>query len=123
MLRALVIALALLAGAKIWAQERLFREGAGEALLAAYRERAMAACQSEQPVTRVAANTPLWTRPASVDLVIGRANADVHIWQFNSDLWPARFRHPHVLLTLGGGDPPPTCAYDVIEGRAYVAPL
>ena len=48
MLRALVIALALLAGAKIWAQDRLYRDGAQDALLRAYRERAIAACQSEQ---------------------------------------------------------------------------
>ena len=48
MLKALVITLALLAGAKIWAQDRLFRDGAQEALIGAFRERAMAACQSEQ---------------------------------------------------------------------------
>ena len=49
MMRALVLVLAVLAGAKIWTQERLYREGAEEALLLAYRERAMAACQSQQP--------------------------------------------------------------------------
>jgi len=123
MLRALVIVLALLAGAKIWAQERLFREGAEEALLSAYRERAMAACQSEQLPPRMGARAPLWTRPASVDLVIGRPSADVRPWQVNNELWPARFRHPHVVLTLADGQPAPVCAYDVIEGRAYVAQM
>ena len=93
MLRALVITLALLAGAKIWAQDRLYRDGAQEALLRAYRERAIAACQSEQ-IFRAGAGGPLWTRPASVDLVIGRSNVDVRIWQLRSERWPARFKHP-----------------------------
>ena len=80
MLRALVIALAVLAGAKIWTQDRLYRDGAQDALLRAYRERAIAACQSEQ-IFRAGANAPLWTRPATVDLVIGRSGVDVQIWQ------------------------------------------
>ena len=62
MLRALVITLALLAGAKIWAQDRLYRDGAQDALIRAYRERAIAACQSEQ-IFRAGAGGPLWTRP------------------------------------------------------------
>jgi hypothetical protein len=119
MLRALVIALALVAGVKICAQERLYRDGSEEALISAYRERAIAACQSVQlPVT----NAPLWTRPESVDLVIGRSNVAVHIWQVASERWPQRFKHPHVVLTLGG-DSTPTCEYDVIEGRAYVTQM
>ena len=76
MLRALVIALAVLAGAKIWTQDRLYRDGAQDALIRAYRERAIAACQSEQ-IFRAGADAPLWTRPASVDLVIGRSSVDV----------------------------------------------
>lgn len=121
MLRALVVALALVAGVKIWTQERLYRDGSEEALIRAYRERAMAACQSAQLLTD--ANAPLWTRPASVDLVIGRSNVDVHIWQVASERWPLRFKHPHVVLTLGGADGTPTCEYDVIEGRAYVTQM
>lgn len=122
MLRALVVMLAVLAGAKIWAQDRLYRDGAQEALIGAYRERAIAACQSEQ-MPRAGANSPLWTRPASVDLVIGRSGVDVRIWQMGSDRWPARFKHPHVVLTLGDGQPAPVCEYDVIEGRAYVTQM
>ena len=40
MLRVLVIALALLAGAKIWAQDRLYRDGAQEALIGAFLDTA-----------------------------------------------------------------------------------
>jgi hypothetical protein len=120
MLRALVVLLAILAGAKIWAQDRLYKDGAQEALLTAYRDRAIAACQSA-PTPEPGA-TPLWTRPASVDLVIGRSDVDVRIWQLSSDRWPARFKHPHIVLTVGG-DASPVCEYDVIEGRAYVTQM
>jgi hypothetical protein len=122
MLRALVLTLAVLAGAKIFTQERLYRDGAGDALIRAYRERAMAACQSAHiPVS--GRDAPLWTRPASVDLVIGRSNVDVRIWQLASERWPARFKHPHVVLSLGSGDSSPICEYDVIEERAYVTQM
>ena len=120
MLRALVVALAVLAGAKIWAQQYLYREGAGEALMRAYRERAIAACQS---LPLAGAKAPLWTRPASVDLVIGRSNLDVRIWQLESERWPARFKHPHLVLTLADGEGSLMCEYDVIEERAYVTQM
>jgi hypothetical protein len=119
-MRALVVLLALLAGAKIYAQDWLYREGAQDALIQAYREQAMAACQSQLGPH---AGAPLWTRPASVELVIGRASVNVRIWQLNSALWPARFKHPHVVLTAIDGAEPSMCEYDVIEGRAYVTPM
>ncbi len=122
MMRALVVVLAVLAGAKLWAQDRLYREGAQDALIRAYREQAIAACQS-QPGPRADASSPLWTRPASVDLVIGRSSANVRIWQLDSALWPARFKHPHVVLTAIDGVVPSMCEYDVIEGRAYVTQM
>lgn len=122
MLRALVVTLAVLAGAKIFAQERLYRDGSEEALLRAYRDRAIAACQSSS-ISAAAADIPLWTRPASVDLVIGRSNVDVRIWQITSERWPLRFKHPHVVLTLASGGTMPICEYDVIEERAYVTQM
>jgi hypothetical protein len=118
MLRTLVVTLAVLAGAKIFAQDRLYREGAEDALIRAYSERAKAACQSQ---ALPGPSSPLWTRPASVDLAIGRSSADVHIWQLYDAQWPVRFKHPHVVLTAPGGGAAPVCEYDVIEGRAYVS--
>ena len=122
MLKVIVAVLAILAGAKLWAQDRLYRDGAEEALLQAYRDRAIAACQSAPPEISSAVVMPLWTQPASVDLVIGRADVDVRIWQLDSERWPSRFRHPHVVLTLSERTAP-ICRYDVIEGRAYVTQM
>ena len=141
MLRALVVVLAVLAGVKVWTQERLYREGARDALLLAYRERAIAACQmsapdaaisraadpigrlSERSVPQSTASLPLWTRPSSVSLAIGRSSAPVSIWEVNNELWPARFKHPHVVLIAKDHLPNQVCEYDVIEGRAYVTQL
>jgi hypothetical protein len=122
MLRALVVTLAVLAGAKMWTQDRLYRDGAQEALIRAYRERAIAACQSTLGAG-AGKTAPLWTRPATVDVAIGRSNIDVRIWQVRNDRWPARFKHPHVVLTLAEGAPTSVCEYDVIEGRAYVTQM
>jgi hypothetical protein len=144
MLRVFVAVLAVLAGAKVWTQERLYREGARDALLLAYRDRAIAACQmsapdapnastgraadpigrlSERAAPATTAALPLWTRPSSVSLSIGRTSAPVSIWEVNNELWPARFKHPHVVLTARDHLPYQVCEYDVIEGRAYVTQL
>lgn len=88
----------------------------------AYRDRAIAACQSQEPARVAAAGgiAPLWTRPATVALAIGRRNVDVNMWELDNALWAARYKHPHVVLTTGPGA---VCEYDVIEGRAYLRPL
>jgi hypothetical protein len=118
MIRAIVLILAVLAGAKLWTQQRLYHQGAEEALMLAYRERAIAACQSQEPA-RVASisSLPLWTQPTTVALSIGRKNAGARLWEINNPQWPARFKHPHIVLTT---EPGAVCEYDVIEGRAYV---
>ena len=125
MIRAVVLILAVLAGVKVWSQERLYRQGAEEALMLAYRERAIAACQSQAPypATPADAPLPLWTRPASVGLVIGRSSAAVRVWEVGNELWPARFKHPHVVLTAAEQQSRAKCEYDVIEGRAYLTQL
>ncbi len=125
MMRALVVVLAVLAGAKILAHERLYREGAEEALIQAYRERAMAACQSQDPGTTGTggAAAPLWTQPASVALEIGRKSAHVNLWDVHNALWAARFKHPQVVLNAHDGSSGSVCEYDVIENRAYLTQL
>jgi hypothetical protein len=121
MMRAIVVVLALLAGAKLYAQERFYREGAQDALIRAYQAKAIAGCRSQHG-SRNDASSP-WERPISVDVVLGRASANVWIWQFNNTLWSARYKHPHVVLTAIDGDGAAICEYDVIEGRAFVMPM
>ena len=54
---------------------------------------------------------------------LGRSSALVSIWEINNELWPARFKHPHVVLTANDRLPHAVCEYDVIEGRAYLTQL
>jgi hypothetical protein len=124
MLRGLVLILAVLAGLKIWTQERLYRQGAEDALILAYRERAIAACQSQAPDSSAPVEAlPLWTQPASVAVAIGRSGVPVNVWEVGSALWSARFKHPHVVLTAAEQQSRAKCEYDVIEGRAYLSML
>jgi hypothetical protein len=118
MIRALVLVLAILAGLKLFMQQRLYRQGAEEALMLAYRDRAIAACQSQIPEkVATTSSQPLWTRPSAVALAIGRKSAAVNIWDVKNELWPARFKHPHIVLTTSSNA---ICEYDVVEGRAYL---
>lgn len=118
MMRALVIVLAVLAGLKVWTTVQFYREGTQDALVLAYRDRAIAACQSQEPVSSARAYAPLWTRPAAVGVAIGRRSADVDIWDYDHPLWESRFKHPQVVLT--SDMPGHVCEYDIIEGRAYL---
>jgi len=118
MMRALVIVLAVLAGLKVWTTVQFYREGTENALVLAYRDRAIAACQSEEPVSAARSYAPLWTRPSSVGVEIGRRSADVKIWDFDHPLWQARYKHPQVVLM--SEMPGRVCEYDIIEGRAYL---
>ena len=75
-MRAVVMILALLAGLKIWAHDRMFRSGAEEALIAAYRERAIAACQrrrqdSQGAGGRIGAGVVVTRGGKSVDRQVG----------------------------------------------------
>ena len=123
MLRLAVLALAFLAGAKVWTQDTLFRSGAEEALVAAYRDRAIQACQKRQqnPAAEATAASPInWARSASIHMSTGSRNAAVHFWQVDHALRNARFRNPFLVLTAGDHAPGFTCEYDVLFGLAAV---
>lgn len=122
MLRLLVLTLALLAGAKVWTQDTLFRAGAEEALVAAFRERAIQACQKLPPrrLDAVTAAVPaaLWARPHSVRMKTGSRNVDVQFWQVDSPLWNSRYRNPYLILSGGDDALPVACEFDILLGTA-----
>ena len=128
-IRLLVLLLAILAGIKVWTQERLYREGAQDALILAYRDRAIAACQMSAPDSSVGhrpaspASLPLWTRPPMVAGVKRPGHPDGGNREGNTAPWAAPVKHPHVVLTASDRLPYAVCEYDVIEGRAYLTQL
>ncbi len=116
-MRVIVIAIATLACAKVWTQDRVYRSIMQDALLQAYEDRAAATCQKEvQRVSRSAQTS--FATAADREVVIGNSKTDVAIWDYQNPLWDVRFRHPHVLLT--DARTKTHCAFDVAAGLASV---
>lgn len=123
-MRLFVLALAFLAGAKVWTQDTLFRAGAEEALVAAYRDRALQACQKQpksldgQPVRGIN-----WARPTSIHMATGSRSVKVHFWQVDHALWNARYKNPYLVLATSDSPGAPSCEYDVLYGQATIVGL
>ena len=120
-MRLLVLALALIAGAKIWFQDSLFRAGAEEALVAAYQARAVEACRKAAATGEAGlagSQARDWGR-AEITMSAGNRNLPVHLWQTDHPSWNARFRDPQLVLKPGGSDTrAPVCTFDVLTGEA-----
>lgn len=115
-MKIVVVLLALLAAIKVGHQEYMLRTAAQEIIIAAYRERAITACQKDARAPHVAA----WARPSQIKLVIGKSNLDVYIWQVDHTLWNARFRNPYLFLATGDRPNRVFCEYDIVHGAASV---
>ncbi|MGE3065280.1 MAG: hypothetical protein AB7K67_06820 [Hyphomicrobiaceae bacterium] len=116
-MRGIVVFLAILAAIKVGHQEYMFRTGTKEAIIAAYRERAIEACRKD------AADPQSWTTPNSISVAIGRSDLDVRFWQVDNELWNARYRNPYLFLTAGPVNGAAFCEYDVLNGSASIHPL
>jgi hypothetical protein len=119
-MKPIVLFLALLAAVKLAHQEYLFRVGAREAIVGAYKEHASEACQSEARGSSPAVSAQAWASPAAVQLVIGKASLDVRLWQVDNALWNARYRNPYLLLTPGEHSGTIYCEYDILNAAAAV---
>ncbi|MGQ0457106.1 MAG: hypothetical protein ACT4OU_08590 [Hyphomicrobium sp.] len=117
-MRLFVVAIALVAGAKVWSQDRLYRAAVGETVIAAYKDRAAQTCHKIASRPAKTAANPWITAPAA-EVVIGDAAANVAMWDFDNPLWDVRYRHPHLVLTAAGAEPQ-SCAYDLVAGLATV---
>lgn len=121
-MRAMVLALALLAGLKVWVQDSFYRSATEDAIVAAYRDRAIAACQKEpQKDARGHSQAPsivTWANPTTVRLVIGDTNISVYPWQLDHELWDLRYRHAYLVLSPGEGQAQFLCTYDIAQATA-----
>ena len=125
MMRLVVIVLALLAGAKIWTQEQIYRSATEDALLQAYRGKAIATCRAA-PTTKAAAaeKTPprtvadAFAQPQRAHLEIGNRELSVPIWEVDHAAWAMRYTYPYIVLETA--TPAARCAYDVKLDRASV---
>ncbi len=113
-MRVIVIAIAALACAKVWTQDRLYRSIMQDALLQAYEDRAAATCQKEAQRNRHGQAS--FAAADMREVVIGNSKTDVALWDYQNPLWDVRFRHPHVMLT--DARTKTHCAFDVAAGLA-----
>lgn len=124
-MRIVVIILVALASLKVWTQDRTYRSVMGEALVEAYRARAIEVCRKQTakkaPVASAAEIAGLWSASSTAEIAIGDPDVDVAIWDTQNPLWPQRFRNPHLVLT-GAGEPAAHCAYDLHAGMATLSP-
>ena len=121
-MRAFVLALALLAALKIWAQDSVYRSATEEALVSAYRARAALACAGSSPGAAPApgtSNAVDWSRDGEPRVIVGKPSVPVHIWQFDNELWTARFRQPYLVLSAGGAGL--SCIYDMLADTAELS--
>ncbi|MBL8565074.1 MAG: hypothetical protein JNM89_05095 [Hyphomicrobiaceae bacterium] len=131
LLRSVVVVLVILAATKVWTQDRIYRSATEEALIHAYRVKAVEGCQratrAETPLapTEQARATLVhaWTRPERLTLVIGNPEVKVSIWEVDHAAWGMRYRYPYLVLDAGSPAPFARCSYDVILDRASVTSL
>ena len=119
-MRNLVILVALLAALKVGYQEYLFRASARDVIVATYQERAVSACQRNAKGHNITAQNGAWTKPASVNLVIGKSNLDVYFWQINNSMWNARYKNPYLFIVAEERPAYVFCEYDILNGAASV---
>lgn len=132
-MRLLVLVLAALAGFKIWASNHLYRQAAEDVIIAAYRDRAIAACQRDtlaQPAAPAQASGggPLlvssWARPAAIRVVIGKPGLAVAVWDTEHADWRARYKQAFLMLEPAGAatetraEARSACAYDITANHA-----
>jgi len=121
-MRALLLGLALLAMLKIWAQDWVYRSATEHALIAAYLDRAVAACQKAAPAA--AETTPLglavdWSRQQDASITVGNSAISVYIWEIDSRHWDDRYKKPYLILSASAASL--TCAYDIDQGTAEIS--
>jgi hypothetical protein len=120
-MKPVVIFLALLAAAKVGHQEYLFRTAAREAIVGAYKERAVQACLKDIKSLSLGLAAHAWSNPGSIKLVIGKSTLDVYLWQVDHHLWNARYRNPYLYLTVGHNSAGLRCEYDIVNAAASVS--
>jgi hypothetical protein len=119
-MRAVAILLALLAATKLGYQEYLFRAATRDAIVGAYKEHAVQACQNDSKSHGFGVSAQAWANPRSVSLVIGKRSLDVYPWQLDHAMWNARYRNPYLFLTAGERSAV-RCEYDIINAAAAVS--
>lgn len=121
-MRTVLFGLVLLAVGKVWFQDHTYRTAMSEAVIEAYRGRAIEVCR-RNAVMRASAShgdsAPIWNPASTAEAVVGNPDVDVAIWDTQNPLWTQRFRDPQLVLTSTNSNV--RCAYDVRRGGATLS--
>ena len=120
-MKAIVILLALLAAAKVGYHEYLYRASTRDAVIGAYKEHAVQACQKDTATLTLGLSPQAWSNARSIRLVIGKSSLDVYPWQVDHALWNARYRNPYLHLTASQRSATIGCEYDIVNAAASVS--
>ena len=121
-MKAIVTLLALFAAIKIGSAEYFFRTSARDVIVAAYKERAIHACQRDtRTALDGAAAAVAWAKPSDIYLSIGKSGLDVQLWQVDHHLWNARYRNPYLMLTVAEKTGSLLCEYDVVHNATVIS--
>lgn len=122
-MRIVVLILAALAAAKVWASNQMYRAAAEDAVVAAYRDAAIAACQQDAARDGRAATAAQWAKPASIRFMIGKRGIDVNVWDVDNAQWKARYKQAFLVLAPADAATRAACEYDVSARVAAIVPL
>jgi hypothetical protein len=120
-MKAVVILLALLAAAKMGYHEYLFRISTRDAVIGAYKEHAVQACQRDASTQTLGLGPQAWANAKGIRLVIGKSSLDVYPWQVDHAMWNARYRNPYLFLTTSQRLGAVACEYDIVNAAASVS--
>lgn len=120
-MRSILIVVAGLAVAKVYAQDHFVRASFTDALIAAYSEKAQQICAREG-AKHGAATPAAWSAARDAHVTIGGKVASVMIWDYSNPLWAVRYRNPHLVLSASGSRKL-KCSFDVSAGVAFVQVL
>jgi len=121
-MRVFVFVLLLLVAAKVRTQQYLASTAKDELIVAAYRDRAVAACRNAARNTLLELSNA-WTPPREMRVVIGKGTLDVGLWQIDSALWEARYRTPYLVFPILESPKPIYCQFNIAQGAASLIRL
>lgn len=121
-MRTVLFGLILLTVGKVWFQDHTYRAAMSDAVVDAYRDRAIEVCRKIALKHAVGARedgVSAWGSASNVEAIVGNPDIQVAIWDTQNPLWTQRFRDPQLVLTSTNSSA--RCAYDVRQGGATLS--
>ncbi|MGH1418533.1 MAG: hypothetical protein ACRBCJ_06715 [Hyphomicrobiaceae bacterium] len=120
-MRTIVAVLAIVAIGKIYVHYNFYRTAADRAIIAAYRDTAIAACRSGQSNMPSQTAAYLWSQPRSIKVRVGKPDLSVSMWDINHPKWAERYKHANLVLAPHDPHTLLTCRFNLTTGQASIS--